>query len=129
MCIADEQPPDELPYHPTHTELQDWDDPPTAILWPKFTSAIQDAKSGRFPELETREAKEVAVEVHEDVMRRWTERLGRWRGQVGFVTVDGFLMYWDQVGHLSGIGGCIHPLLRDADPDTDVCVAAYSARR
>ena len=49
------------------------------------------------PTLETREAKDVAVKVDEAVLEKWKERLGKWRDKVGWVVVDGFLMYWDVV--------------------------------
>ena len=90
--------PDDVPYHAVCTELQDWDDPPTAVLWPKFLSAIQDARTGNAQILETREAKDVAVKVDEAVLTKWKERLKRWEGTVRWVVADGFLMYWDQVG-------------------------------
>ncbi|EJT98341.1 P-loop containing nucleoside triphosphate hydrolase protein [Dacryopinax primogenitus] len=104
-------PRNQILIHPIY-KMQDWDAPAGAIDWPRLRQGLQYIKDhGRMPEghkshdhLNVQEL----VGVDAGVVERWRERfagtdVGAWHGEgqaqggeIQWVLVDGFLMYWDQ---------------------------------
>lgn len=110
------QPEAQLPYHPDHPEWQDWDHPPTAILWPEFQRALLHSKAHGEPSPEVQshdhlnvqsEEEKKKVTVRDEVAGVWRERFAGLKKEleaeaeggerVVFGFVDGFLLYWDEV--------------------------------
>jgi len=98
-------PPRELiPIHPVY-KIQDWDDAPGAVLWPKMaeeleyvrrTGAVSDQ---HFSHDQMNEQKDVPVDGK--VFQRWktkfrqiTAKYADQGEKVQWVVVDGFLLYW-----------------------------------
>jgi hypothetical protein len=110
------QPEAQLPYHPDHPEWQDWDHPPTAILWPEFQRALLHSKTHGEPSPEVQshdhlnvqsEEEKKKVTVRDEAAGVWRERFAGLKKEleaeaeggerVVFGFVDGFLLYWDEV--------------------------------
>jgi nicotinamide/nicotinate riboside kinase len=110
------QPEAQLPYHPDHPEWQDWDHPPTAILWPEFQRALLHSKTHGEPSPEVQshdhlnvqsEEEKKKVTVRDEAAGVWRERFTGLKKEleaeaeggerVVFGFVDGFLLYWDEV--------------------------------
>jgi hypothetical protein len=123
------QPIDQVPYAIEFPDVQDWDDPPTCILWPEFRSTLQYVRSqGSLPPLHNSHDhlnKQIEVDVDSAVEARWREafekltadKAGEGVELVWFI-VDGFVLYWDEVrdsvrcleGRLTAlVGGCRRP--------------------
>lgn len=89
----------DVPYSKDYPDVQDWDDPPTCIHWPKFKNAlIHIREHGTIPtDLESHDHlnKLSGVEVDQKVKSRWKERLGKL--DVTWIVIDGFVLYWDKV--------------------------------
>lgn len=80
------QAPDDVPYHPDHPDLQDWDNPPTAVLWDPFRGAVRRLREGGASAHRTREKAGLGegLRVDEAVVRRWEGRFGGLKaGSVG----------------------------------------------
>jgi len=102
------QPIDQVPYAIEFPDVQDWDDPPTCILWPEFRSTLQYVRSqGSLPPLHNSHDhlnKQIEVDVDSAVEARWREafekltadKAGEGVELVWFI-VDGFVLYWDEV--------------------------------
>ncbi|KAH8084197.1 hypothetical protein HD553DRAFT_312324 [Filobasidium floriforme] len=105
----------QLPYHPDHPEWQDWDHPPTAILWPEFQRALLHSKAHGEPSPEVQshdhlnvqsEEEKKKVTVRDEAAGVWRERFAGLKKEleaeaeggerVVFGFVDGFLLYWDE---------------------------------
>ena len=102
------KPIDQVPYSPQYPDLQDWDDPPTCILWPEFRDTLSQIRSrGTLPESHQSHDhlnKQVEVDVDEGVLdeaKRGFERIEERQREEGFEVVwyivDGFVLYYDPV--------------------------------
>lgn len=102
------QPEEHVPIHPVH-KIQDWDDAPGAIVWPKMARELAHVKSmgtvsdSHYSHDHLNEQKSVHIE--EKVFKRWQHKFREieFRGRNGtgekvqWVIVDGFLLYWSPV--------------------------------
>jgi nicotinamide/nicotinate riboside kinase len=95
--------------------LQDWDDPPTCILWPEFRDMLRHVRStGVLPELHQSHDhlnKQVEVEIDSGVFERARARFteieadSHARGEaIVWYIVDGFVLFWDKVSWRQRIG-------------------------
>ena len=92
--------------HPTYG-VQDWDDPPHAIAWPRFASFLQSVRAtGTIPpDHRSHDHMNIQREVSfsSDAIEQWRARFAALqddanrRRRVKWVLVDGFLLYWNQV--------------------------------
>lgn len=103
-----------MPYSPKYPDLQDWDDPPTCILWPEFRDAIRTIKKdGILPaqhQSHDHLNKQVEVDVDPEVLEiakegfKRIEEEQRTKGcELVWFLVDGFVLYWDQVCSLCSL--------------------------
>ncbi|KAK4688140.1 hypothetical protein P7C73_g1972, partial [Tremellales sp. Uapishka_1] len=110
-------PADKVPYSATHPDVQDWDDPPTCILWPDFRAALRHVKqTAELPLAHSshdhlNKQVEIAVEprVYEEygAKLRAFEESERTKGtEIAWFIVDGFVLYWDAVSTASRAGPC-----------------------
>lgn len=96
---------EDIPFHPVH-KVQDWDDPPTAIDWPRMRSVLRHVRDhGRFEDgyksyQHLNDAVEVGVD--EDATIRWRrefsnvqKRAAQKGERLTYVLVDGFMLYFD----------------------------------
>ncbi|EJD51187.1 P-loop containing nucleoside triphosphate hydrolase protein [Auricularia subglabra TFB-10046 SS5] len=94
-------PQDALPLHPVYG-VQDWDDPPGAIDWPRFVAFLRDVgRTGAIPPgHRSHDHMNIQQEVafDGDAIGRWRARFAgvAARRRVRWVLVDGFLLYWDK---------------------------------
>jgi nicotinamide/nicotinate riboside kinase len=101
------QPQDTLPIHPV-LKVQDWDDAPGAIDWPRLRDFLRIVKqSGEIPSWHKshdhlNEQKEVPLDS--ETVRRWRQKFENVRKEleedgvrIVWGLVDGFLLYWDRV--------------------------------
>ena len=102
------QPQELIPFHPKYN-VQDWDDAPGAINWPRFVAFLEQIKrTGVLPDTHKshdhlNETNEVPVEG--SIVARWrqvSERIAREQREkhgvrLVWAIVDGFLMYWNKV--------------------------------
>lgn len=106
-------PPQELiPMHPVY-QVQDWDDAPGAIDWPRLRASLKQVKEGgslpkeHYSHDHLNEQKEVPVSQEtldqwskqfKDVSKQWSDK----GFEVIWALLDGFLLYWDSevVGYL-----------------------------
>ena len=97
-----------MPYALAFPDVQDWDDPPTCILWSDFQSALNHTRShGVLPSSHASHDhlnKQVEVNIDSAIQARWTaefERLAEEQVaknvELVFFIVDGFVLYWDPV--------------------------------
>jgi len=100
-------PPQELvPYHPTYN-VQDWDDAPGAIQWPRLESALKHVREhgslpeGHYSHDHLNEQKKVPIS--DDILRHWSDKFSAieesWRVKdvrIVWALLDGFLLYWDK---------------------------------
>lgn len=87
--------------------MQDWDDPPTCVLWPAFRDALSHIKqTGAIPGHESHDHlnKQVEVGVRSQALDEWREKFKRLyeteleKGvEIVWFLVDGFVLYWDKV--------------------------------
>lgn len=107
-CSLTPQPVEQVPYSPDFPDLQDWDDPPTCILWPEFRDTLRHVRStGVLPELHQSHDhlnKQVEVEIDSGVFERaratftQIEADSHARGEsIVWYIVDGFVLFWDKV--------------------------------
>ncbi|GFZ50946.1 hypothetical protein JCM24511_08704 [Saitozyma sp. JCM 24511] len=100
-------PVEQVPYSPDFPDLQDWDDPPTCILWPEFRDTLRHVRStGVLPELHQSHDhlnKQVEVEIDSGVFERaratftQIEADSHARGEsIVWYIVDGFVLFWDK---------------------------------
>lgn len=113
------QPIEQVPYSARYPDLQDWDDPPTCILWPKCRETLEHIKNnGTLPENHQSHDhlnKQVEVDVDRDTqqyVRQAFERIEEEQKQQGFeivwFIVDGFVLYWDPVrSHTHSVECCL----------------------
>jgi nicotinamide/nicotinate riboside kinase len=101
------QPIDQVPYSSQYPDLQDWDDPPTCIVWSKFRSTLEHIKiTGDAPEGHTSQDhlnKQVEVGV-DPTIAQWKATFAAFsnsQAEVGieivWYIIDGFVLYWDKV--------------------------------
>lgn len=101
------KPQELIPYHPKYN-VQDWDDPPGAIDWPRLRSFMHTVKqTGEIPDSHKshdhlNEQKDVSLDA--DLARTWATRFQKlaedreMHGErITWGLVDGFLLYWDEV--------------------------------
>ncbi|KAG9103062.1 ribosylnicotinamide kinase, partial [Ceratobasidium sp. 370] len=94
-----------IPVHPVY-QVQDWDDAPGAIDWPRLRASLKHVKEfGSLPESHyshdhLNEQKEVPVP--RESMEQWANRFkdvsDQWSAKgfdVIWALLDGFLLYWD----------------------------------
>jgi len=100
-------PPQELiPLHPVY-QVQDWDDAPGAIDWPRFRSFLGEIKTtGIIPDSHKshdhlNEQKDIPMA--DETLERWRDTFSKVieeheeKGEkLKFGLVDGFLLYWDE---------------------------------
>lgn len=111
MNVLALQPQEKVPLHPEYG-VQDWDDAPGAIDWPRLRGFLREVKeTGVIPDSHKshdhlNEQKDVPVD--KEVYSRWTDRFeqfmkeAREKGEeVAWGLVDGFLLYWDMVRFFS----------------------------
>lgn len=102
------QPIEDVPYSPSYPDLQDWDDPPTCILWSDFRETLRTIRSsGTLPakhQSHDHLNKQVEVSVDTEVYseaKRAFKRLEQEQQELGYelvwFIVDGFVLYWDKV--------------------------------
>ncbi len=105
------QPVERVSFSSRYPDLQDWDDPPTCVLWPEFRSTLSHVRShGVLPPLHSSHDhlnKQVEVDVDSKAETRWREafrELVEIKAAEGveltWFIVDGFVLYWDEVGVL-----------------------------
>lgn len=91
-------PSEEIPVHPVH-KVQDWDDPNTAIDWPRFRTFISRVKAGEEGKYESHDHLNVHHEITlpDGIERECTAQMDKLRdkGDIKFVLVDGFVLYYD----------------------------------
>ncbi|KLO09152.1 P-loop containing nucleoside triphosphate hydrolase protein [Schizopora paradoxa] len=98
-------PQEKVPIHPEYG-VQDWDDAPGAIDWPRLRGFLREVKEmGAIPESHKshdhlNEQKDVPVD--KEVFSKWKDQFeqimkeGKERGEeITWGLVDGFLLYWD----------------------------------
>ncbi|ORX40513.1 P-loop containing nucleoside triphosphate hydrolase protein [Kockovaella imperatae] len=90
---------------PLVDRLQDWDDPPTCIIWDQFRSTLKDIRSGKSPSHESNDHLNVldAPELDTATIGKWKKAFSdleteeRAHGvQLEWYLVEGFILYWDQ---------------------------------
>ncbi len=89
-------PEKDIPVHPEHG-VQDWDDPPTCMDWPRLRDALQRVRETGRVELESNDHLNQQTEVGVDpaVAERLRGRFAHTH-EVQWVLVDGFVLYWDR---------------------------------
>lgn len=89
-------PEKDIPLHSEHG-VQDWDDPPTCMDWPRLRDALQRLRETGHVEHASNDHLNEQAEVGVDaaLAAQWRERFSDTRG-VQWVLVDGFVLYWDQ---------------------------------
>ncbi|ELU42575.1 hypothetical protein AG1IA_03388 [Rhizoctonia solani AG-1 IA] len=101
------KPWDQIPVHPIY-KVQDWDDAPGAIDWPRLRASLEYVKDhGVLPDSHSshdhlNEQREVPVSqgTLERLKVQFQEVEGRWAAKgfkVTWALLDGFLLYWDKV--------------------------------
>lgn len=92
-------PAEAIPFTQDQPAVQDWDDPPTCILWEDFRGTLTHVKRlGTLPpshQSHDHLNEQVPVGVDEDSKSRWKSRFEQLK--VVWVIVDGFVLYWDPV--------------------------------
>ncbi|CAK9780150.1 P-loop containing nucleoside triphosphate hydrolase protein [Cutaneotrichosporon oleaginosum] len=90
-------PEKDIPVHPEHG-VQDWDDPPTCMDWPRLRDALRQVKTTGHIDHASNDHLNQHTEVNVDptVAERWRKRFAQ-APAVRWVLVDGFVLYWDQV--------------------------------
>ncbi|KAF9512139.1 hypothetical protein BS47DRAFT_1330451 [Hydnum rufescens UP504] len=98
-------PPQELvPWHPGFN-VQDWDDAPGAIDWPRMRSALAHVKAtGQLPPGHSSHDhlnEQVEIPAADDTLSTWRTRFSELDNsaageEIQWVIVDGFLLYWDK---------------------------------
>ena len=102
---------EDVPYSKQYPDVQDWDDPPTCIIWEDFRRCLQHVRTtGKLPEHHSSHDhlnKQVVVGIEDDVLRQWREAFERYEAaqraegvEVVWFIVDGFVLYWDKVGRV-----------------------------
>jgi len=97
-----------VPYSSEYPDLQDWDDPPTCILWQEFRDTLRTIKKiGKLPaqhQSHDHLNKQVEVDVDQAVLDQAREGFKRIEDdqrlkgfELVWFLVDGFVLYWDQV--------------------------------
>lgn len=123
------QPIEQVPYSPDYPDLQDWDDPPTCILWSDFRDTLRTIQStGTLPaqhQSHDHLNKQVEVDVDAGVLdtaREAFQRIEQQYRETGYelvwFIVDGFVLYWDKVCLTDYLGGAGHKTVAD---DTGSC--------
>ncbi|KAH7339636.1 P-loop containing nucleoside triphosphate hydrolase protein [Rhizoctonia solani] len=97
---------EQIPMHPVYN-VQDWDDAPTAIDWPRLRTSLKYAKEhGTLPNSHTshdhlNEQREIPIP--QDTMERFKAQFQEVESQWTFkgfdiiwALLDGFLLYWDK---------------------------------
>ncbi|KAB5595973.1 Nicotinamide riboside kinase [Ceratobasidium theobromae] len=104
--IIHQDPQELVPIHPVYN-VQDWDDPPGAIDWPRLRASLKYVKEyGVLPESHhshdhLNEQKEVPIpqDMIERLTIRFKETENQWSAkgyEVMWGLLDGFLLYWDK---------------------------------
>ncbi|KAK1922164.1 hypothetical protein DB88DRAFT_536240 [Papiliotrema laurentii] len=92
-------PAEAIPFTQDQPAVQDWDDPPTCILWEDFRGTLTHVKRlGTLPpshQSHDHLNEQVPVGVDEDSKSRWKSRFEQLK--VVWVIVDGFVLYWDPI--------------------------------
>ncbi|ORY33384.1 hypothetical protein BCR39DRAFT_463559 [Naematelia encephala] len=99
-------PIDQVPYSKKYG-VQDWDDPPTCILWDEFRATLKYIRiHGTLPNLHTSHDhlnKQVELELDPMVKEAWRIEFQRFNAEMNgegvevvWFIVDGFVLYWDQ---------------------------------
>ncbi|CUA66811.1 Nicotinamide riboside kinase [Rhizoctonia solani] len=105
-------PQDQIPMHPIYN-VQDWDDPPGAIDWPRLRTSLEHVKEhGVLPDSHSSHDhlnEQPEVPIPRGMLERWKLQFqgveSRWASQgvdIIWALLDGFLLYWDKevVSHL-----------------------------
>ena len=104
------KPIEQVPYATEYPDIQDWDDPPTCILWNEFRSTMDHLRNhGTLPHQHTSHDhlnKQVEVEIDPSVQEEWKQAFKRLKEEkeeenieLVWYIVDGFVLYWDMVSH------------------------------
>ena len=99
---------EQVPYSSRYPDIQDWDDPPTCILWPEFRSTLKHLRStGMLPpqhQSHDHLNAQNTVEIDSELEERWKrtfEELAEQEKAKGvelvWALVEGFVLYWDPV--------------------------------
>jgi len=99
-------PADKVPYSLEYPGIQDWDDPPTCILWPEFRSVLSHVrKTGTLPDVHLSHDhlnKQDELQLDPDVVETWRVEFDKIRAEYAgegveliWFLVDGFVLYWD----------------------------------
>jgi nicotinamide/nicotinate riboside kinase len=103
------KPIEHIPYSSKYPGVQDWDDPPTCILWQEFRDTLSHLQQhGELPPVyQSRDHlnKQIEVEIDSAIKNVWEQRMTdvieqqRAQGvELVWFIVDGFVLYWDKVG-------------------------------
>jgi len=96
-------PVEKIPIHPEYN-VQDWDDAPGAIDWPRLRSSLAHIKAtGKLPDSHTTHDhwnKQTPVPIREETIPVWLkqfEDIAKDKDEdIQYVILEGFLLYWDK---------------------------------
>lgn len=124
------KPQELIPLHPVYN-VQDWDDPPGAIDWPRFRNFLKEVKeTGVIPDSHKshdhlNEQKDIPVTSEsylrwKDTFHNLISEHEKKGEKLTFGLVDGFLLYWDEVSGFWDVAGAKLTIIKAAVASYDV---------
>ncbi|RXK41461.1 hypothetical protein M231_01169 [Tremella mesenterica] len=100
-------PIDQVPYSDRYPDLQDWDDPPTCVIWPDFRACLKHVRrKGVLPDHHSSHDhlnKQVEIPLDPQAVDRFRIEFQRFNAEMNaegtelvWFLVDGFVLYWDR---------------------------------